>query len=256
MLVNCRRKTNVLIGVIGDIHGNIDALRAVDAEFNRLAVDTVLCAGDVVGYGAAPGECIDFLQEKQIPTVLGNHDFYTLHPDVNMDGIRNDAVQVFEWNRKILSSNQMDWLASLPMTLVSNKLHYEVRHASCQPYPSWGYVVSDHSAALSFLFQNSRVCFNAHSHVPIIATHTPGEHVSLQRLKGMVKLTPGYDAIVGVGSVGQPRDGDNRACGVIYDTMDNAVYLLRVQYDIAAAQKRIYDAQLPEFLAERLSIGR
>ena len=251
-----REKINVLIGVIGDIHGNIEALRAVVAEFKRLAVDDVLCAGDVVGYGAAPSECIDFLQENKIPSVCGNHDFFTVHAGMDNDGIREEAIKVFEWNRKVLSNSQMEWLENLPMILENPRLHYQVRHASCQPFPNWGYVISEHSAALHFLFQNSRVCFNGHSHVPIIALHAPGEHVNLQRFGGMVTLPPDHNVLVGVGSVGQPRDGDNRACGVIYDTDGHSVYLLRVPYDIAAAQKRIYAANLPDFLAERLSVGR
>ena len=72
----------------------------------------------------------------------------------------------------------------------------------------------------------------------------------------MVTLPPDHNVLVGVGSVGQPRDGDNRACGVIYDTDGHSVYLIRVSYNITAAQKRIYAAHLPEFLAERLSVGR
>ena len=92
--------------------------------------------------------------------------------------------------------------------------------------------------------------------MPIIALHTHGQHVNLQRFGGLVNLPEGYNALIGVGSVGQPRDGDNRACGVVYDTTAQSVYLFRVPYDITAAQKRIYDAHLPELLAERLSIGR
>jgi diadenosine tetraphosphatase ApaH/serine/threonine PP2A family protein phosphatase len=249
-------KINVLLGVIGDIHGNIDALRAVVAELQRLAVDDVLCAGDVVGYGGAPGECIDFLRENKIASVCGNHDFFTLHADLDNEGIREEAVKVFEWNRKVLTNNQMEWLDSLPMVLESPRLHYQVRHASCQPFPNWGYVISEHSAALHFMFQSSRVCFNGHSHVPIIAFHTQGEHVNFQRLSGLVNLPPDHSVLVGVGSVGQPRDGDNRACGVVYDTNAHSVYLFRVPYDIDAAQRRIYAAHLPNFLAERLSVGR
>jgi diadenosine tetraphosphatase ApaH/serine/threonine PP2A family protein phosphatase len=241
---------------MGDIHGNIDALRAVYAEFERMAVDDVLCAGDVVGYGAAPGECIDFLQQHKILSVCGNHDFFTVHANINREGIRTEAIEVFDWNRKVLTNSQMEWLDNLPMVLESTRLHYQVRHASCQPFPSWGYVISEHSAALHFLFQNSRICFNGHSHVPILATHTPGEHVNLQRFGGLVNLPPDHDILIGVGSVGQPRDGDNRACGVVYDTNAHSAYLFRVAYDIPAAQKRIYDAHLPEFLAERLSVGR
>ena len=246
----------MLIGVMGDIHGNIEALNAVMAEFKRLAVDDILCAGDIVGYGASPGECIDFIQDNNIRSVCGNHDFFTLHNDLDRKGIREDALEVFDWNRTVLSARQMKWLADLPMVLESPKLHYTVRHASCQPFPSWGYVVSEHSAALNFFFQTSRICFNAHSHVPILAMHKPGEHVSFQRLEGLVKLPQGYDVLIGVGSVGQPRDGDNRACGVVYDTMSNSVYLFRVPYDIPSAQQRIYKAKLPSFLAERLSVGR
>ena len=89
---------------------------------------------------------------------------------------------------------------------------------------------SEHSAALHFLFQNSRICFNGHSHVPIIAFHTPGEHVNLQRFGGMFTLPPDHNVLVGVGSVGQPRDGDYRPSYVLYDSATGEIDPRRVPF--------------------------
>lgn len=245
----------MLVGVIGDIHGNIEALEAMVSFLKSHSVTRILCAGDVVGYGGAPGECVDFLRENKIACVSGNHDFYTLHPEMNHDGIREDAVEVFEWNRQVMTPEQLAWLSNLPMVLESKALHYQVRHASCQPYPAWEYVVNERRAAMHFLFQQMPLCFNGHSHIPILAMHRPGSKVMFARLRNM-KLPRGMSILVGVGAVGQPRDGDPRACGVIYDTEENSIAVVRVPYDVAAAQKRIYDANLPSFLADRLAVGR
>ena len=62
--------------------------------------------------------------------------------------------------------------------------------------------------------------------------------------------------LVNVGSVGQPRDGDPRACGVVVDGERGLFEFLRIEYDIATAQSKIEEAGLPSFLAERLQFGR
>lgn len=238
---------------MGDIHGNIDALEAMCARMESLSVDQIFCTGDVVGYGAAPGECVDFLRKRDILTVCGNHDAYTVFPELSHDGIREEALKVFDWNRQVLSEEQMEWLRDLPKTLDGET--FEIRHDSCVPFPEWDYVIGERSAALHFLYQRHPLCFNGHSHVAVLGIHRPGSCLIFQRLRN-TRLPRGMSVMVGVGAVGQPRDGDPRACGVVYDTETRNVTQLRVNYDIGRAQKRILDAGLPEMLAYRLAAGR
>lgn len=243
----------MLIGIIGDIHGNIDALEAMYARLESMGVERVMCTGDIVGYGGAPGECIDFMRSRKVACVCGNHDSYTVYPELERDGIREDALEVFRWNREVLSKEQLDWLAKLPMSIDTKS--YTIRHASCLPFPSWDYVLGDRSVALHFLYQDHTLCFNGHSHVPLLAMHSPGRRPAFSILRN-VMLPRGMNVMIGVGSVGQPRDGDPRACAAVYDTSLNRVSVIRTPYDIKKAQARILDAKLPEFLAYRLAEGR
>ncbi|MBP5638632.1 MAG: metallophosphoesterase family protein [Victivallales bacterium] len=243
----------MLFGIIGDIHGNIDALEAVYARLMERHVDKVYCTGDIVGYGAAPSECIEFIRSKKIATVIGNHDWHTAFPERESFGVRDEAMQVFKWNRKMLSQEQLSWLASLPMVLEENGMI--IRHGSSVPYPEWDYVISVRSAAMHFLFQHGTLCFNGHSHVPVLSMHRPGCPVIFSKFRNMI-LPNGMDIMVGVGAVGQPRDSDSRACCVLYDDKEKSISSIRVEYDIGMAQRRIFEAKLPEVLAYRLAAGR
>ena len=243
----------MLYGIIGDIHGNIDALEAVYARLMDMRVDKVLCTGDVVGYGAAPGECIEFLRSRGISTVLGNHDYHTAFPERDMVGIRDEAMKVFKWNQRVLSKEQISWLAELPREIEVDGM--VIRHGSSVPYPEWDYVISIRSASMHFLFQRGPLCFNSHSHVPVIGLHRRGCPVIFSMFRNMV-LPKGMDVMVGVGAVGQPRDGDSRACFIVYNSEEKKIERIRVEYDISMAQQRIFKAKLPEVLAFRLAAGR
>jgi len=244
----------MLVGIMGDVHGNVDALSATLDAFDRLAVKKIFCCGDVVGYGGAPGTCIDLLRERRIPTTRGNHDAYTVEPGkYNIYHVRHEANIAIEWTRQVLREDQMEWLRSLPMVLKTND--FMVTHASCQPYPPWVYVMGPRTAAMQVLFQPQQLCFNGHSHVPLIVSHRPGKTVMMDYLHDSELPKQGM-VMVGVGAVGQPRDGDWRASAVLYDTNTRKVTLLRVPYDVATAQKRIRDAGLPAFLADRLAEGQ
>ncbi len=243
----------MLIGIIGDIHGNIEALTATLDYFDRLAVRTIFCAGDIVGYGASPAECIKLIQDMEIPCVRGNHDFYTAFPDkYDRRTVRDDANTVIDWNCRILSDRQKQWLAELPGEIVTKD--FMITHASCQPYPEWCYVTTTRAVAVHMLYQKHSLCFNAHCHVPIIATHTPGRSVTLNFLRNTT-IDRRMRTMVGVGAVGQPRDEDPRACAVLFNTDNGKLNLLRVRYNITGAQQRIIDNGLPTFLAERLAKG-
>ena len=82
------------IAVLGDIHANVDALWAMLDVIDRQGVDAIYCAGDVVGYGAAPGECINLLIGRGIPCVQGNHDHYVARPERMPTQVRDEAAQV------------------------------------------------------------------------------------------------------------------------------------------------------------------
>ncbi len=243
----------MLIGIIGDIHGNIEALDAVLACFDDMNVKSIYCAGDIVGYGASPAECIETIRAREIPSVCGNHDYYTaFFTKYDRRLVREEANRVVLWNQHVLADDQKQWLASLPMSLDTEDFH--MTHASCLPYPRWSYVASHHYAAMHMLFQTRKLCFTAHSHIPSICTHIPKRKPLLRPFHD-TRVGDSRFTMIGVGAVGQPRDRDPRACSILFDTASKHVTMLRVQYDIQSAQRKILDNGLPPFLAERLEMG-
>lgn len=240
------------IGLIGDIHANIDALEAVLKEMEGQDVTRIYCAGDIVGYGACPQECIDLIRSRNIPSVMGNHDCYTSQIGGNW-AIRAVAKEAIYWTQTQLKRDYIDWLAALPRTLDCGG--FTICHASHVFFPDWPYVVNSRAAIQHFLFQPKKICFNGHSHIPVFVRHLPGEPPEAVVLTNMV-LPRRHQVAIGVGSVGQPRDGDPRSCALIYDDEKNMVSVMRVSYPIRKAQKRILDARLPQELADRLWLGQ
>ena len=243
----------MLIAIIGDIHGNVDALWATLDVIDRLAVDDIICAGDVVGYGGAPSECIDLIRGRAIRSVKGNHDAYAVHPENMTAAVREEAANVISWTRSALTVELLEWLDALPASLDGDD--FQVTHASNQPFPEWHYILSPRRAAMHFLFQKKPLSFTAHSHVPLLGMHQPGHHLTLELFRNLI-IPTNVSVMVGVGAVGQPRDQDPRASAMLYDTDKRSVSILRVKYDVVAAQNRIREAGLPESLASRLEWGQ
>ncbi len=241
------------LGILGDIHGNLAALQAVLEAFDTEGVEKIFCAGDVVGYGPQPRECIELVRERKIECAMGNHDEYVTQLGRDDWRITEDAKIAIVWTQNILSSKELQWLACLPR-LVRYK-GVEILHGSHVPSPRWRYVLNERTAAENFLFQNNLLTFNGHTHLPLLVKHRSGSAPVLTHLRSFY-VRPGQRFLVGVGSVGQPRDQDPRACAVVYDTESDHIRLLRVPYDIDATRKRIREAGLPESLAVRLAIGK
>jgi diadenosine tetraphosphatase ApaH/serine/threonine PP2A family protein phosphatase len=126
-------------------------------------------------------------------------------------------------------------------------------HASPAQPEDWHYVLSPAEAADEMSAYEEQVCFIGHSHYPGTFARQGGQ-VRYTRA-AEIKLEPGHRYLVNVGSVGQPRDGDPRAAYLLWDDEAATLRHVRLEYDIAAAMKRITDAGLPRFLAERLQWG-
>jgi len=241
-------------GVIGDIHANLAAFEAVLACLESEGVDFIICTGDIVGYGPSPKECIRIMREREIPTVLGNHDHYvTLLMDPRLDKLDPDTRSVIEWTQGQLDMDELRWVAQLPL-----KLEYEpftVIHGSLAP-KHWTYLVNERAIAEHFQYQNTPLGFGGHSHLPVVGVQVPGHTPEVTFLRNMLLPVQDCKVLVNVGSVGQPRDVDPRAACGIYDDADQRIIPLRVEYDIAATQALMRQAGLPERFAVRLELGK
>jgi predicted phosphodiesterase len=242
------------LGFISDIHGNIDALEAVLAALDQDGCELILSLGDIVGYGGAPEQCVNLIRERQIPSVLGNHDEYaTLLMDPRVARLRSEVRHSIEWTQSQLSMDNLKWLAKL-----TNHIDAEIFslcHGAFGPNP-WAYCMDELTFKRNFQFQPSQLAFCGHSHAPLIAVELPDHELPMVDYIRRCKVPSDAKVMVNVGSVGQPRDSDARACSVVYDTDTRELRMLRVEYDVEAAQQKIRAAGLSDKFAERLARGR
>jgi predicted phosphodiesterase len=236
--------------IIADIHGNLDAFQVVLEDCKNQQVTHYACLGDVVGYNANPKECLDIVRTMNMPCVKGNHDEYCSSEE-HLEGFNPAAAEAVNWTRKQLTDDDRQWLRDLKYSrMVTN---FTIVHATLDGPQRWGYVFDKLAAAASFTYQNTSVCFFGHTHVPVAFVK---DSVVRGGTYSKFKTEPGKKYFVNVGAVGQPRDNNPKSAYVIYDTTEGTIEIRRLEYDIAAAQKKILAAGLPERLAERLAYGR
>ncbi|NMA43839.1 MAG: metallophosphoesterase family protein [Oligosphaeraceae bacterium] len=241
------------IAFISDIHGNIEALDAILAKIEEVGCDKIYCLGDIVGYGPDPGECINRIQELEIESVMGNHDEYvTLLMDPRVERLRQEVRDAISWTQGNLSMDDLRWLSKRPMRIVTE--HFTCLHGSFIPQ-AWGYCLDEKTFAANFKYQDVSLAFCGHSHSPLVGIDTPGELPYVDFIRRAV-LDLIDKTMVNVGSVGQPRDGDPRACAVTYEPATRTLDILRAEYDYEATQAKILEQGLPERFASRLSLGR
>ena len=244
----------MLYAIIADIHSNAPALQAVLAYIDGIKVDRIVCLGDVVGYAGHPQECIDILVQRDVEVVLGNHDA-AMAGTIGWSLFNPYAARSLRWTLHRVSEESLRYFKNLPLVLQEDRDVFS--HASCADPESFPYVLSREGSAgeCRYLRQHAlRACFIGHTHIPVVYREVRG---SITRYAGEMAVLDAESVYsINVGSVGQPRDGDPRACCCIYNSGIGLVQLVRLTYDIQAAQAKIEQEGLPSFCAERLALGR
>ncbi|NQU39915.1 MAG: metallophosphoesterase family protein [Lentisphaerae bacterium] len=236
--------------VLGDIHGNWEALSTVLADAAEQGITRYVSVGDVVGYNADPSACLDKVRELDCAVVRGNHDHYCSH-DESLQDFHPLAAKVISWTREQLSQDQIDYLRHLKMHQTLDG--FTLVHSTLDMPDHWGYVFDTLEAESHFNYQHTSVCFYGHTHVPVVFDKL-GRVV--RRECTTLKVEIGHKYFINVGSVGQPRDGDPRCAYVIYDTGTKEIEFRRLTYDLATTQAKILAAGLPDRLADRLALGK
>ena len=237
--------------IFSDVHGNLEALEAVHEAGTGLGVDRWICLGDVVGYGADPEACLEIVEDLTTVTLQGNHDA-AVAGVLSDEYFNRDARQAVQWTRERLSAGRRKKLCDLALIHAGGEAS-RVHAEPCDPQ-AWRYVCDavDATAALDVVAQ--RLLYVGHSHLAFICATAPSVYTAV-RLEGHLKLAADARYLVNVGSVGQPRDGDPRACFALRDDEADSIELVRVPYDATPARQKIVDAGLPRFLADRLGQG-
>lgn len=236
--------------VVSDVHGNLEALGAVLEDVARHGA-TLVCLGDVVGYGADPARCVDLVGGRALVTVAGNHE-HAVVGRVDRRWFNPVARAAAVWTEAALGADRLAWLAALPLTAEIEDA--TLVHASPRSPEEWDYLVSAADGFTALPAFATRLCFVGHSHVP--AVWSVGSSGPQWRPGAVdVTLEPGRRYLVNVGSVGQPRDGDPRAAYATWDTEARRVRVVRVAYDVDTARRKIIEAGLPRVLGDRLVVG-
>lgn len=239
--------------IVSDVHSNLEALQSVvqDAESNG-GFDEIWSLGDIVGYGPDPAACLDLIQSYKSKSVAGNHDLAAIGR-LSVEAFNPHAAAANRWTATQLNEEHSEYLGSLPLKMELGE--FTVVHGSPRD-PVWEYVVSVGAAVASFMHFDTNWCLVGHSHIPMIWRPVESGAVFLEfPLDPPVSL--GSDRlIINPGGVGQPRDGDPRASYAVYDSEVSSMAHRRVEYDIPVTQEKMRQNGLPEFLIDRLPLGR
>ncbi len=237
--------------VISDIHGNREALESVLQTARRRRVDCIFCLGDLIGYGADPGWCLETIRETAARTVRGNHDSAVFEPG-GREKLNENAARTIAWTVSRISPGQVDYLRSL--ALAGEEAGISLVHSSFVNPGNWDYIFTPEDARPSLDRLPGNLGFFGHSHRPGLFRLRDGTVTLVTESK--IRLEPGDRLLVNPGSVGQPRDRDPRAAFAVGDREEGTVEIVRVDYPVEKAQEKIRAAGLPSWLADRLASGR
>lgn len=236
--------------ILSDVHGNIQAFEAIVRSFPETKDRLIVCAGDTVGYGANPNECVELMASLGAVNVMGNHDAAVIGVhDLSLFNFH--AQKAALWTRNVIGERESAILRGLDF--VKELEHVTLAHGTLHDPKEFIYMMTLLDARRTFELLRTGVCVVGHSHMPGAFMIKDGE--IYESWKRKIKLEPNARYIINAGSVGQPRDGDNRACYCIYDTDAGEIEFRRVEYDIKSAHDAIMNAGLPGALAERLWAG-
>jgi predicted phosphodiesterase len=247
--------------LISDIHANLEALEAVLAHIDDQGITEIICLGDIVGYGPDPVACLDLVMDRCILTILGNHDQAVIF---DPEGFNPVAEKAIYWTRDQLDRNiggaarsnrRWDFIGELPRRHDEGEFLFV--HGSPRD-PTNEYVFPEHiweKPRMEALFRRiQQYCFQGHTHIPGVFTEG-GRFFTPADLENVVQLNA-EKLMINVGSVGQPRDEDRRACYVVLDSKARTATFHRVDYDFRDTAGKIYDIpQLDDLLGDRLSRG-
>lgn len=274
-----------MFAVISDIHGNLEALETALAEIDRRSAKKIYCLGDVIGYGASPGACLDLVIERCELALCGNHDQAVFYEPSNFN---IGAERAAYWTRQALEDEpdkakrdrRWEILGHMPVRHEMNGL-LMVHASPRRPVNEYLFpedVYTNPSKILDNfkrLEDRHKACLVGHTHVPGVFLDDPcfDPPDELPDM-GLYTITSDEKAIINIGSIGQPRDRDPRLCFVLVhedgeapegyeppevDTNDycTTMEFVRLEYDVEASARKIYDTpELDDFLGTRLFEGR
>ncbi len=239
-------------GFFSDVHSNLEALKVVVKDFQKEKLDQVFFLGDAVGYGPDPNECTSIIDQVAQVKLMGNHDYAALGL-IETNLFNEYAQKSMEWTASVLTEKSLKTLSRFAMDHRFDQSY--LVHSTPKEPQEWNYIFDLDDAEENFNFFNKQICMIGHSHFPAIIKKYDDRHCFLHQ-KTQTKVEKGFKYIINIGSVGQPRDGSNLACYLVYDTKKQIATLKRLPYDFKKTQAKMEKRGLPRFLIDRLAVGR
>jgi predicted phosphodiesterase len=238
------------LAIISDIHANLEALDEVLADIKKSGADATICLGDMIGYGPDPEAVVARIRALDIPAIMGNHELAVVDPKY-LEWFNPLARESIQKTLPMLSRASIDFIAGLHKYTVRDGARF------VHGFPP--------DSAITYLFQieepgfcnifdkmEEALCFVGHTHKLEIVSFGGGAVMRGPLKKGRITLNPKKKYIINVGSVGQPRDGNNNAKYLIWETVGNTIDIKYIPYHIARVTNKIIEAGLPESHAQRL----
>jgi diadenosine tetraphosphatase ApaH/serine/threonine PP2A family protein phosphatase len=245
--------------ILSDIHSNLEALQAVLEDVAAQGVKDIYCLGDIVGYGPNPRECLELAMDFQL-TLKGNHDEAAL---IDPKDFNPTAERATYWTREQIDApvrnrqardRRWEFISELPLTHRDGDFLF-VHGSPVSPLHQYVFPEDVYDQRkMDRIFKLVKCyCFQGHTHIPGVFTEDL-QFFSPDEINFVWELD-GRKTLCNVGSVGQPRDTDRRACYVLLD--GKTIRYRRVEYDFETTARKIYEVPaLDRFLGDRLRSGR
>ncbi len=246
--------------ILSDIHSNLEALQSVLLEIVYKKIDKYIILGDLVGYGASPNEVVNIIRKRDPKVIIrGNHDKFAagLENGSDFNYIAHEAAL---WTQSVLNSENREYITNLQKGPVDIDNLFYIVHGS--PWDEDHYIFESHEALTALSKLDKNIIFYGHTHIPIIWSFDENKReLEVIYIKtdedGKFRFSLSKDKryLINPGSVGQPRDYNNKSSFAIFNSDSMIIDFFRINYDIGEAQRKILYAGLNKFLAERLAVG-
>lgn len=245
------------IAIISDVHSNIEALNAVVDDIDKEDISLVVNLGDLVGYNASPKECVELVRKRQIMSILGNHDRAATQLKF-AEGFNILAYQAVVWSAKTLSVDHKQFLDGLQHTKVLWN-RYLLFHGAPENPDAYIFYLFQAKKVFNYMRKKTpgvRIGFFGHTHHRAVwQRDVRGKVSKVEISEDHLLLDAEQMYLINPGSVGQPRQKQWMASYLVFTNEPEAIHFRSVAYDVHSAQNKIREAQLPEYLAERLEAG-
>ena len=235
-----------------DVHSNEEALRIVLKDFQAEKVDKIFFLGDAVGYGPNPNECLALINEIAEECLMGNHDYAALGL-IETNVFNLYARESMNWTLGHLTEKSLEIMSNFSLDFRFD--NFFLVHSTPEEPTAWDYILDLDEAEKNFGHFTRQICLIGHSHIPAIIKKYKDRHCTVH-LENSIYIEEGFRYVINVGSVGQPRDGINQSCYLIYDTKEKLATLKRIPYNIKKTQQKMKKVGLPQYLIERIGLGR